>query len=77
MKIAFKDVGRGKRNWTAEIDTTQDREDVSYDLASEVLKSGALLSRGIEVSLSDDKSEGTVFAGFRPVGTFAPAPEAA
>lgn len=70
MKIQFVDVGRHKLSWVAEIDTTQSWDDVSTAICIEVEKNGGLVSRGIGCSLSDDKSEGTVFAGFRPAGTF-------
>ena len=69
MKIAFKDVGRSKVNWTAEIDTDKPLDDLEYELAYEVFKTGGLVSRGISVSINDDFS-GDIYAGFHKVGTF-------
>jgi hypothetical protein len=71
MKIAFKDVGRGKANWTAEIDTTKPADDVHLNFLMEVDRNGGLISRGIEVSY-DDEFNGKIYAGFHMVGTFAP-----
>lgn len=74
MKIRFKDVGRHKMSWTAEIEAGLSEEDLATALCMSVEKNGRLMSRGIGVSYDDDL-QGTVLAGFRPVGTFGPLEE--
>lgn len=62
--VKFNNVGRGKQSWW--IVTTQDASEIDYDfLFNSIKKHKALMSDNIE--FLDD---GTITAGFRPVGTF-------
>jgi len=72
MKIAFKDVGRGKNCWAAEIDTSKPDEDVWAQIARQILNHGGLISRGVDFDY-DEGYNGSIYAGFHKVGTFAPA----
>lgn len=76
MKIAFKDVGRGKNNWTAEIDTEQSNQGVADDLAHQIGKNGGLISRDVSADY-DEEYNGKIYAGFHMVGTFGPAEDTA
>jgi len=69
MKIQFTDVGRHKRNWIAEIDISKPDDDVHLNILMEIDRNGGLISRGIDAEYDHDYN-GTVFAGFRAVGTF-------
>ncbi len=62
MKVEFVNVGRNKVSWAIETKTVD--EDF---LALQVRKRGVLMSRDIDVSLSEDGT-GIIFAGIRPVG---------
>jgi hypothetical protein len=57
VKVAFKNVGRNNRTWTAELPNDDPRT-----LAGEARQ--ALMSAGV------DCSDGKVYAGFRPVGEY-------
>lgn len=70
--IAFKNVGRGKKSWTAEIDTTQHPDVVGHDLYLQVRANGGLASRNVEVIYDEETFEGSIAAGFHQVGTFGP-----
>ena len=69
MKIAFKNVGRQKRNWEAEINTDRPDEEVAMDIAKEVNKKGGLMSRDIDIDYTENWN-GRIYAGFHKVGTF-------
>ena len=76
MKIQFKNVGRGKSRWTADIDTSGSAEEIWSAIMSEVKAHGQLMSNEIDVSWNTDFT-GKIYAGFHKVGEFAPAEEAA
>lgn len=63
--VAFQNVGRTKRSWSESL-KQQPTEAILQRL---VRKSGALMSRDIVCEFTDD-TNGTVYAGIRPVGTF-------
>lgn len=69
MKIAFKNVGRQKRNWEAEINTDRPDEEVAMDIAKEVNKKGGLMSRDIDIDYTENWN-GRIYAGFHKVGEF-------
>ena len=71
MKIQFKNVGRGKANWVAEIDTDRPDQEVADDLIYEIMKRGGLLSRNVSADYDFDY-KGSIYAGFRKVGSFGP-----
>jgi hypothetical protein len=66
--VIFENVGRGKVSWQ------QDMEHPSFvALSRAIKKKKALASKGIDFSydvVNDDETRGTIFAGFRAVGTF-------
>lgn len=63
--IHFLNVGRNKATWDVQM------REVSEDaIIKAVRKKGCLMSRDIDVELSDDFSMGNVYAGCRCVGTF-------
>ena len=64
-KVQFIKVGRGKRTWTSEMQKVTPNL-----LADEVARSGALMSRDIEVEWDIDTMKGKIYAGFHSVGTF-------
>jgi hypothetical protein len=65
ITVEFRNVGRGKRTWIANLPNLSDAA-----LYREVSKSGALANQGIDFDVSEDGS-GTIYVGgFRPVGTF-------
>lgn len=66
MKIQFKEVGRNKKTWTAEVNELSESA-----LLREIKKSGALMSRGVDVVLDDGDTSGLIIVGgWRTVGTF-------
>lgn len=71
MKARFIDVGRGDKCWEAEVsDNPQEAGDQCLE---QVYKSGALMSREIELVPAEFKEHGTaglvvLVGGFRPVG---------
>lgn len=65
VKVEFRNVGRGKRTWTA---TLPDLSDVS--LLREIRKNGGLASRGVEVEMEEDGTGAIFVGGWRMVGTF-------
>ena len=65
--VEFKNVGRGKKNWTAHL------EKVDHEgLLEEVNKHGQLMSSIINFAWNTDRNAGTVMVGpfNRPVGQF-------
>jgi hypothetical protein len=68
--INFKNIGRLKRSWT---------EVMPYPHLDKIAKAakekGALMSKDIQATYDEnadlnERCEGTIFAGFRPVGRF-------
>lgn len=66
MKVFFENVGRDKRNWSAEC-----KKDLDYDWLYSQVKS-KLLSSDIDFYLdrNDDHKGIIVVGGFREVGSF-------
>ena len=76
MKIQFKNVGRGKANWVAEIDTDRPDSEVADDIATEIMNNGRLMSQDVSGDW-DDEFNGSIYAGFHKVGSFGPVKEEA
>jgi hypothetical protein len=71
MNIEFRNVGRGKRTWTAEISEEGGEHYICERLLREIKKSKALGSRGIDIQYDPGTWDGEILVGgFRPVGTF-------
>jgi len=65
--VRFTDVGANKKSWTTAYAGPPDE----YQLATDVKKSGSLMSRGIDISINEDGLSGAVIVGmFRIVGRF-------
>ena len=60
--LRFLDVGRTKRTWEARLPLDGDA------IVRHVAKSGALMSRCIEIDYDDETGTGVITAGFRVVG---------
>lgn len=65
LKIRFVEVGRNKKSWETEV---PEGDRALPAILKSVQKSGALMSRGIEVVA--DGAEGRIYAGARCVGRF-------
>ena len=72
MKIMFRDVGRDKASWAAEIkkETFEDDEQFYEWLTREVRQHG-IRSHDIDYVLNEDETQGKLYAGFRCIGEFA------
>lgn len=71
MIIEFRNVGRGKRTWRAELPDTPAAY-LPSRILREVQKNGGLASRVIDIE-HDEHMNGTILVGgFRPVGEFGP-----
>ena len=66
MKVLFKDVGRGKQTWIADLRSIE-----RGDLLRSVRSHSALKSREIDFDLTDEANGVILVGGFRAVGTFA------
>lgn len=63
--IEFLNVGRDRKNWTANVN------DPSESKIIEAIRAGrALMSRDISITYEPDDNLGTIYAGVRPVGNF-------
>lgn len=60
VNVTFTDVGRGKASWSATC------EEVTFDWLYDQVKSKAMVL-STELNFSE---EGTIFAGFHPIGKF-------
>jgi hypothetical protein len=79
LTLAYQNVGRTKKTWTTTCILSLRKPDGSPNkdavialedrMLSEVRKSGALMSRDIDVCINEDLATATIFAGVRPVGT--------
>ena len=72
--LTFKDVGRDKKTWTRTInhpplETKGAMISIEDIMLDEVIRSGALMSRDVDVCLNEDRTTASIFAGVRPVGT--------
>lgn len=66
MTVEFIDVGRDKRSWTETIEG----KDLYFEIERVVRRSGAIMSRGIDVEIEEDGTGKIIVGGFRTVGTF-------
>lgn len=66
MTVNFIDVGRDKRSWSATIKGN----DILGEIASAVRKSGAIMSRSLDIELDEDGVGEIIIGGFRTVGMF-------
>ena len=66
MQIHFRNVGRDKKCWSAEVSDLHDDT-----LIREIRREGALMSRGIDFAWNDSGTGGAIFVGiFRKVGDY-------
>ena len=66
MKIHFRNVGREKKSWTAEVGDLHDDT-----LIREIRREGALMSQGIDFAWNNEGTGGGIFVGiFRKVGDY-------
>jgi len=65
MKIEFKDVGRDKKSWTANVSKLD-----HASLYRAVKKAGALRSRDVDFGMEMTDGWGRIFAGFQCVGSW-------
>ncbi len=68
--LKFTNVGRGKNNWTAEIDTDQPLPKIEGWILSQIKKHGGLIGRDVSIAYDTGFRFGNIYAGFRKVGTF-------
>lgn len=66
MIINFKNVGRSKKNWTVECNSSIDSEIAERFILNQIKKNGGLMSRDIQFTI--DNNHGSIFAGFHVVG---------
>ena len=73
MKIAFQNVGRGKKCWAADIDDSGSADEIATLIYREVRVHGNLASQNMDIEYNEETWTGTIIVGgFRPVGSFAP-----
>lgn len=63
--IEFKEVGRGKVSWSEKINNLS-----HASIKRAIVKKGCVLSRDLDFTYDEEKNEGSIFAGFRSIGTF-------
>ncbi len=65
VKVLFKDVGRRKASWEADLPVLDESA-----LLRSISKNGGLASRDVDVTLNADGSGVIIVGGFRVVGSF-------
>ncbi len=63
MKVTFKDIGRGKISFTADI------KSLTYNNLYKAVK-GYLMSKDIDFEYNEERKKGVVWAGIMCVGFF-------